>query len=187
MVKKKACIFISGQGSNLKNLILRSRAENFPIKVSLVISNNIKANGINYARKYKIPYIFINCQLKNYENKILFYLKKYKISFICLAGFMKIISNKIINSFENKIINIHPSLLPKFKGLNTFKRVLKNKERKTGCTVHYVNNKLDDGNIIVKKFFYLSPNDNENILKKKTQQLEYRAYPEAIIKVFRYC
>ena len=98
---------------------------------------------------------------------------------------MKIISNKIINIFEKKIVNIHPSLLPKFKGLNTFERILKNKEIKTGCTVHYVNDNLDDGEIIVKKSFYLSPNDNEKTLKQKTQLLEYKAYPEAIIKVFR--
>ena len=98
---------------------------------------------------------------------------------------MKIISKKIINAFNKKIINIHPSLLPKFKGLNTFSKVIKNKEKKTGCTVHYVNNKLDDGDIIVKKMFYLTAHENERTLKQKTQQLEYRAYPEAIIKIFR--
>ena len=185
MVKKKACIFISGQGSNLKNIISHSRYDNFPIKVSLVISNNKNANGINYAKKYKIPYLLINTNNKNYENKILLSLKKYKISFICLAGYMKIISKKIINTFNKKIINIHPSLLPKFKGLNTFSRVIKNREKKTGCTVHYVNNKLDDGEIIVKKMFYLTTHESERTLKQKTQLLEYRAYPEAIIKIFR--
>ena len=178
MVKKKTCIFISGQGSNLKNLIYHSRDKNFPIQISLVISNNKKANGINYAKRYKIPYIFIDTKIKNYENKILLNLKKYKISFICLAGYMKIISNKITNIFKKKIINIHPSLLPKFKGLNTFKRILKNKEKKTGCTVHYVYDKLDDGEIIVKKSFYLSSNDDEKTLKQKTQLLEYKAYPK---------
>ena len=187
MVKRRTCVFISGQGSNLKNLILYSRDNNFPIKISLIICNNKKANGINYAKKYKIPYIYVNSKIDNYENKILFNLKKYKISFICLAGYMKIVSNKIINKFEKKIINIHPSLLPKFKGLNTYARILKNKEKQTGCTVHYVNNKLDDGNLIVKKIFYLDTNDNEETLKHKTQLLEYRAYPEAIIKIFRSC
>ena len=98
---------------------------------------------------------------------------------------MKIISKKITNIFKKKIINIHPSLLPKFKGLNTFERILKNKEKKTGCTVHYVNDNLDDGQIIVKKSFYLNPNDDEKTLKQKTQLLEYKAYPEAIIKIFR--
>ena len=187
MVKRKTCIFISGKGSNLKNLIYHSRDKNFPIQISLVISNNKEANGVNYAKKYKIPYIFINTKIKNYENKILLNLRKYNISFICLAGYMKIVSNKIINSFKKKVINIHPSLLPKFKGLNTFERVLKSKEIKTGCTVHYVNNKLDDGDIIIRKFFYLNPKDNEKTLRQKTQLLEYKAYPEAIIKIFRNC
>ena len=185
MVKVRSCIFISGKGTNLKNIILRSRDENFPIKVSLIISNNKKAKGILYAKIFKIPYVLVDTKFKNYENNILINLKKYKISFICLAGYMKILPSKIVNNFKKKIINIHPSLLPKFKGLNTFERVLKNNEKKTGCSVHYVNNKLDDGNIIVKKNFYLASNDNEKTLKEKTQTLEYKAYPEAIIKIFR--
>ena len=185
MVKKNTCIFISGKGSNLKNLIARSRDNSFPIKISLVVSNNKDAYGLNYAKKFKIPYLFINTKIKNYENKVLIYLKKYKISFICLAGFMKIISNTLINSYQKKIINIHPSLLPKFKGLNTYSRMLKNKEKKAGCTVHYVNKKLDSGNLIVQKEFIVNRKDDEKILKIKTQKLEYLAFPEAIIKIFR--
>lgn len=185
MVKKKTCVFISGQGTNLKNLIFYSRNNNFPIKISLVICNNKKAYGINYAKKYRIPYIFINTKFQNYENKILLNLKKYKITFVCLAGFMKIISNKLIKNYQKKIINIHPSLLPRFKGLNTFSRILKNKEIKTGCTVHYVNQKLDSGNTIIQKSFFIKIGDNEDTLKKKTQKLEYKAFPEAIIKIFR--
>ena len=99
---------------------------------------------------------------------------------------MKIISSKIIRNYKKKIINIHPSLLPKFKGLNTFSRILKNKEVKTGCTVHYVDEKLDNGNVITQKFFYIKSGNNEYAIKEKTQQLEYRAFPEAIIKIFRY-
>ena len=185
MVKKNTCVFISGQGSNLKNLISSSRDSNFPIKISLVISNNKNAYGISYAKKYKIPYFFIDTKLRNYEKKILYNLKKYKISFICLAGYMKIISNNLIRHYQKKIVNIHPSLLPKFKGLNTFSRILKNKEIKAGCTVHFVNNKLDSGSSIVQKFFFINSYDNENTLKKKTQMLEYKAFPEAIIKIFR--
>ena len=185
MVKKRT-IFISGQGSNLKNIIRHSRDKSFPINVNLVISNNKNAYGLIYAKKYKIPYIFINTKSNNSNNKILFHLKKNSISFICLAGYMKIISNEIVRKYKKKIINIHPSLLPKFKGLNTFRRIMKSEEIKTGCTVHYVNNKLDDGNIISKKFFYLEPDDNESTLKQKTQKKESRAYPEAIIKIFRY-
>jgi len=187
MVKKKTCIFISGKGSNLKNLIYRSRDNKFPIKICLVISNNMNAKGIEYAKKFKIPYLFINTKIQNYENKILLCLKKYQISFICLAGYMKIISHKLIKKYQKKIINIHPSLLPKFKGLNTFSRMLKNKEIKAGCTVHYVNEKLDSGSTIIQKSFFINSNDNEFSLKKKTQDLEYKAFPEAIIKIFRNC
>ena len=186
MVKRNTCIFISGKGSNLKNLISHSRENNFPIKISLVICNNIKAYGINYAKKNKIPYIFVDTKNNNYEHKILLNLNKYNISFICLAGYMKIISSKIIRNYKKKIINIHPSLLPKFKGLNTFSRILKNKEVKTGCTVHYVDEKLDNGNVITQKFFYIKSGSNEYAIKEKTQELEYRAFPEAIIKIFRY-
>ena len=187
MVKRRTCVFISGRGSNLKNLINHSRDKSFPIKISLIICNNNKAEGIKYAKRYNIPLILVNTKNKNSENKILLQLKNYKISFICLAGYMKIISNKIIREFKNKIINIHPSLLPKFKGLNTFSRILKNKEIKTGCTVHFVNNKLDAGKIINKKNFFLAPNDDEITLKHKTQNLEHKAFPEAIISIFRNC
>ena len=185
MVKKKTCVFISGKGSNLKNLISHSRDNNFPIKISLILCDNRNANGIKYAKKYNIPYFFINTKIKNYENKILINLKNYKINFICLAGYMKIISNKIIKNFKKKIINIHPSILPKYKGLNTYARMLKNKEVKAGCTVHYVNEKLDNGKIIIKKMFYISSEDDERLLKQKTQRLEYKAFPEAIVNIFR--
>ena len=185
MVKKKTCIFISGSGTNLKNLILRSRDNTFPINISLIITDNREAYGIKYAKKYKIPFLFINTKQRNFENDILFNLKKYEISFICLAGYMKIISNSLIQKYKNKIINIHPSLLPKFKGLNTFEKILKKRERKTGCTVHYVTERLDDGNIILKKFFYINKNDNIGSLKEKTQRLEYSAFSEAIIRIMR--
>ena len=185
MVKKNTCVFISGRGTNLKNLIFHSRDSSFPIKISLVITNKREAFVIKFAKKFKIPYIFIDTKFKNYENKILLNLKKYKISFICLAGFMKIISKNIINKYQGKIINIHPSLLPKFKGLNTFSRMLKNKEKKAGCTVHFVSAKLDSGNVIIQKNFNISDKDNEITLRNKTQKLEYRAFPEAIIRIFR--
>ena len=185
MVKKNACVFISGTGSNLKNLILRSRDNNFPIKIKLIITNNKDANGITHAKKNSIPYAVINTKHRHHESQILEILKKNRISFICLAGYMRIISNNFIKKFGKKIINIHPSLLPKFKGLDTFKRALINKEKKTGCTVHYVNEKLDSGHIIAQRSFYIDPKDNENILKQKTQILEYKLFPEAIIKIFR--
>jgi phosphoribosylglycinamide formyltransferase 1 len=185
MVKKNTCVFISGRGSNLRNLILRSRDSTFPIDIKLVVTNNRNADGISYAKKNSIPYIIINTKLNNHEIKLLQILKKNKISLICLAGYMKVISRGFIEKFGKKIINIHPSLLPKFKGLNTFARVLKYKEKKTGCTVHYVNEKLDGGSIIAQKSFFINPEDCQETLKQKTQKLEYKVFPEAIINIFR--
>ena len=130
-------------------------------------------------------FLLIDTKSRNYENKLLEYLKKYKISLICLAGYMKILSKKFLRNYGKKVINIHPSLLPKFKGLNTFSKVLKNKEKKTGCTVHYVDEKLDNGKIISQRSFYINSKDNEEILKNKTQKLEYLIFPESIIKIFR--
>ncbi len=186
MVKKNACIFISGFGSNLKSLIHKSRDPVFPIKIKLIISNNANAVGILHAKKNSISYLIINTKKRNYENLIFKEIKKNKISIICLAGYMKIIPKKFIDRVNKKIINIHPSLLPKFKGLNTFERVLKKSEKKTGCTVHFVNSKLDSGKTIVQKSFYINQDDNLKTLKEKTQKLEHLAYPEAIIKIFRY-
>ena len=185
MVKKNACIFISGKGSNLKNLIGRSRDYNFPISIKLVVSDKKEASGILYAKKNSIPFLIINTKSRNYENILLKYLRKYKISLICLAGYMKILSKKFLRNYGKKIINIHPSLLPKFKGLNTFSKILKNKEKKTGCTVHYVDEKLDNGKIISQKSFFIDTKDDEEKLKKKTQKLEYLVFPESIIKIFQ--
>ena len=116
MVKRKTCVFISGQGSNLKNIILRSRDNNFPIKVSLIICNNKKAKGIYYAKKFQIPFIFIDTNKKTYETKILYNLKKYKISFICLAGYMKIISGKLIKNYQKKLLIFTPLYFQNLKG-----------------------------------------------------------------------
>jgi len=186
MVKKNACVFISGYGSNLSSLIHNSRNHSFPINISLVICNNANAKGILHAKKNSIPYLIINTKKRNFENTLLKEMKKYKISLICLAGYMKIISKKFIKNYGKKIINIHPSLLPKFKGLNTFERVLKNSEKKTGCTVHFVNEKLDNGKTIIQKSFFINKNDGVKILKEKTQKLEHKAFSEAIIKMYRY-
>ena len=152
MVKINACVFISGRGSNLKSIIQSSRNYNFPIKISLIISNNSKAFGAKYAKKYSIPFKFYDSKnIRLFERNCLIELKKRKIKFLCLAGFMKILSKNFIKNFGYKIVNIHPSLLPKFKGLNTHMRALKSNERFTGCTVHYVSPKLDAGQIILQK------------------------------------
>ena len=187
MVNKiKACVFISGNGSNLKSIIKNSRDYNFPIKIELIISNNIKANGLKIAKKYSIPYKYFSTKNKKlFERNSLFEIKKRNIKFLCLAGFMKLLSNDFIKSFHHKIINIHPSLLPKYKGLDTHERVLKNKEKYSGCTVHYVTSELDSGKIILQKRIRIGKNETAHSLKLKILKQEHVLYPKSIISVFK--
>ncbi len=182
--KIRTAVFISGRGSNLKNLIRFSKTERSPISINLVLSNK-KAIGLKYATQHKIEKQIINFKNKKIaENKILVNLKKKNIEFICLAGFMKILSKNFIKKFKKKIINIHPSYLPKYKGLNTSKRALKNKEKFSGCTVHYVSSRLDSGKIILQKKTSISENETENSLNKKIIKQEHKLYPAAILKIF---
>ena len=183
--KISAAVFISGRGSNLKNLINFSYKKKSPIVIDFVFTNNIKAYGLRYAYEKKIKvYYFKNKKFSISETKILKILKKKKIMLICLAGFMKILSNNFIKKFNGKIINIHPSLLPQYKGLKTHQRVLKNKENYTGCTVHFVNSKLDSGKIILQKKVKIYKNDKEKNLEKRVLREEHKLYPKAIIKIF---
>ena len=183
--KISAAVFISGRGSNLKNLINFSYKKKSPIVIDFVFTNNIKAFGLRYAYEKKIKvYYFKNKNFSISETKILKILKKKKIMLICLAGFMKILSNNFIKKFNGKIINIHPSLLPQYKGLKTHQRVLKNKENYTGCTVHFVNSKLDSGKIILQKKVKIYKNDKEKNLEKRVLREEHKLYPKAIIKIF---
>jgi len=185
MVKKKACVFISGTGTNLNALLKSSREYNFPINIDFVVSSSKKAKGIKLAKLYKIPFCVLNLNKVMNLEFVLKELQKRNISLICLAGYMKILNKKFIDRFKKRIINIHPSLLPKYKGLNTFQRALKNNEKLTGCTVHYVNNKLDSGKIILKKKVVIKKNDDEQTIRTKVQAREYRAYSESIINIFR--
>ena len=183
--KLKTAVFISGTGSNFKNLIKFSKIKKTPISINLVISNVYNAKGLKYADQFNIKKKIFNFKkIKNTEKKILTLLQKEKIGFICLAGFMKILSKDFIKKFGGKIINIHPSLLPKYKGLNTHRRTIINKEKFTGCTVHCVSEKLDSGKIIMQKKIKVSANDNEFTLAKKVLKLEHRLYPAAIMKIF---
>ena len=183
--KNKIAVFISGTGSNLKNLIKFSFKKNSPISINLIISNKRNANGLKYANQQKIEKKIINfIRPKESEKKIINLLAKKKITFICLAGFMKILSNNFLKRFNGKVTNIHPSLLPKYKGLDTHKRVLKNNEKFSGCTVHYVTAKLDSGKIILQKKIKIGKTDKENTLRKKILREEHKLYPRAIKKIF---
>lgn len=182
--KIKIAVFISGKGSNFRNLIIHSLKKNSKFKISLVISNRSKAKGLDYAKKYKINKKVIDyLNNKNAEKTILNELTKRKIDLICLAGFMKILTNNFIKSFNGKIINIHPSLLPKYKGLNTHQRAIDNNEKFSGCTVHYVNSKLDSGKIILQKKVKIFNTDNSEKLAKRILKQEHLLYPRALKKI----
>ena len=181
----RTAVFISGTGSNLKTLIKFSKSKKSPISINFIISNNPKAKGLNYAKTFKIKKKVLNFKNKKLsENNLVLILKKNKIEMICLAGFMKILSKNFIKKFKGKILNIHPSLLPKYKGLNTHERALNNKEKYSGCTVHYVNSRLDSGKIILKKKVKISKNETTSSLAKKILNQEHKLYPKAILKVF---
>ena len=182
--KINCAIFISGRGSNLKSIFKYSKKKFSKINIKLVISNKRNIPGIIFAKKNKINSKIVNYQnIKSAENKILNLLKKNKIEFIFLAGFMKILSNFFIKKFGNKIINIHPSLLPKYKGLNTHERVIQNNEKFSGCTVHYVNDKLDSGKIILQKKIKILKDDTPKSLAERILNEENKLYPKAINKI----
>ena len=183
--KIKAAVFISGAGTNLESLIKFSKKKRSPFIVQLIISNNLRSKGLRFAKIFGIKKrIFKFKKKKLDEKKILKILKFEKINLICLAGFMKILSKSFIKNFKGKILNIHPSLLPKYKGLNTHKRVLLNKEKYTGCTVHFVSPNLDSGKIIMQKKIKVKKKDTPEKLGKRVLIEEHKLYPKAILKIF---
>ena len=182
--KIKTAVFISGTGTNLKSLIKFSKKRKSPITIDMIVSNNHKSKGLRYAKTFKIKkkiYNFRNRTLT--EKKIILNLKKNKIGLICLAGFMVILSKSFIKKFDGKILNIHPSLLPKYKGLNTHQRVLQKNEKYSGCTVHFVSSKLDSGKIILQKKIRIKKKETVKSLSKKILSQEHKLYPKAILKI----
>ena len=183
--KIRTAVFISGTGSNLENLIKFSLKKISPIEIILIVSNNTKAKGLKFSKLYKIKKKVYNYDKKKIsEKRILKDLKSNDIKLICLAGFMKILSKDFIRNFKVKILNIHPSLLPKYKGLNTHNRAIQNKEKYSGCTVHLVNSQLDSGKIILQKKVKLSKKETPSSLQKKILKHEHILYPRAISKIF---
>ena len=181
--KVKTAVFISGTGSNLKSLIKFSKVKNSPIIISMIISNNAKSKGLNYGKMYKIKKKVFDFKNTLSENKVINELEKNKINLICLAGFMKILSKNFIKNFNGKIINIHPSLLPKYKGLNTHEKAIKNKDKYSGCTVHFVSSRLDSGKIINQKKVRIIKSETPKTLAKKILIQEHKLYPKAITKI----
>ncbi|MDC0924731.1 phosphoribosylglycinamide formyltransferase [Candidatus Pelagibacter sp.] len=182
--KIKTAVFISGTGSNLKSLIKFSKLKKSPIIIEMIISNNAKSKGLQYAKIYKIKKKVFNFKNNSSEKKVIDELKNNNITLICLAGFMKILSKNFIKSFKGQILNIHPSILPKYKGLNTHEKAIENKDKYSGCTVHFVNSKLDSGKIINQKKVKINKFDTPKKLAKKILIQEHKLYPAAIMKIF---
>ena len=183
--KIKTAVFISGKGSNLENLIKFSKKKFSPISINLIISNTNYAKGLKYSKKYNIQKKIISFKNKKLSEKYIFkILLKKNINLICLAGFMKILSRNFIKKFEGKIINIHPSLLPKYKGLNTHKKAIENNDKYAGCSVHFVTAKIDSGKIIMQKKVKIRKNDTVDLLSKKVLKKEHLLYPAAIKKIY---
>ena len=176
----KVVVLISGRGSNLKAIIDKCSKKNVPAKVIAIISNNSTASGLKLNGKFKK--IIINNKLSKtkFENELQTNLKKLKPDLICLAGFMKILSSFIIKKWKNKIINVHPSLLPSFKGLNTHERVLNAGVKKSGCTIHFVDESLDGGPIIAQASTMIKKKMTHKELSKKILKMEHKIYPEVV-------
>ena len=175
--KINTSVFISGRGTNLRNLIKFSKKKSSPIKINIVISNNKKAYGLRYAKKNGIKFKIIDFSKKREINNLLNVLNFNNIRLICLAGFLKILSEEFIKSFKGKIINIHPSLLPKYPGLDTHEKAISNNDEFHGATVHYVNEKMDDGPIILQGLFKLHNENDIDKIKNLVHKVEHIIFP----------
>ncbi|MFQ3361431.1 MAG: phosphoribosylglycinamide formyltransferase [Alphaproteobacteria bacterium] len=183
--KANVAILISGRGSNMEALIRASKDPRYPAKIALVISNKNNAAGIEIAKKYKIKTAIILKEQYNsridYDRALSSNLLNENIEYICAAGFMRILSEEFIDQWWNKIINIHPSLLPSYKGLNTHQRVLDDRTKVTGCSVHIVRKELDNGPIIIQAAVPVEENDTEEILSKRVLKMEHKIYPYSLM------
>jgi len=178
-------VLISGSGSNLQSII--DKADDIGVNIECVISNKADAFGLERAKKADIPTKFIDHtkfkSREDFDQMLINHINIINPKLVVLAGFMRILSAKFIDAFANKIINIHPALLPKFKGLNTHQRAIDAGEEFAGATVHFVTNALDSGKVILQKSIAIKANDDAKSLAKKVLKQEHILYPEAIKKI----
>jgi len=176
----RIAIFISGNGSNMLNIIEACKNNILESEVLVVVADNDKAGGINFAKQKKIDTFVIKKSsfetIEDFDNELLKLLNISGINLVCLAGYMSILSHNFLKKWKYKIINIHPSLLPKYKGLNTHKRVIQNNEVFSGCTVHYVDKDIDSGQIIDQKKVRILQSDDKLTLQKKILKEEHKLY-----------
>ncbi len=180
----KIGVLVSGRGTNLQAIIDQISCGHIPAKIEIILSNKKDAPALDRGKSHGIKSIFVNP--KNFNSKsdfdlaLVAELKKHKVDLICLAGYMKILGKEFIQSFPNKIINIHPSLLPAFPGLNVQQKAIDYGVKFSGCTVHYVNEEVDSGPIILQAVVPVLDNDNEESLANRILEQEHKIYPEAI-------
>ena len=189
---KRVAIFISGSGSNMVELVVAMQSGLIDAIPAIVISNSKTAAGIQKAHELHVTSIIISNELFNgdhisFETAIHNVLIQHKIDIICLAGFMRILTHSFINKWNNKILNIHPSLLPKYKGLQTHQRALDAGDSHGGCSVHIVTNELDDGPVLGQKAVAILPNDTSEDLSARVLIEEHHLYPEVLAKFIKYC
>jgi phosphoribosylglycinamide formyltransferase-1 len=184
MAKRRVAILISGRGSNMAALIEAARAPDYPAEIVLVISNEPDAAGLNFASSRYVPTAIVNH--RDFASRDAFAdvldakLREVKTEIICLAGFMRLLATPFVERWRGKMINIHPSLLPAFKGLDTHARALEAGVSKHGCTVHFVESALDSGPIILQAEVPVLPDDDEPKLAARVLNEEHRIYPEAL-------
>ena len=192
MLKKvKVAILISGRGSNMQKLIEACEDQNFPAEIVVVGSNNQNALGLEYAKSKSIKtFILDHKNFSNYQNSREEFDKalhqeilKHNVEIICLAGFMRLLSKWFVDKWHNKIINIHPSLLPDFKGANAVEDALKAGAKISGCTTHFVSLEMDAGPIIMQSQVLIDKNDDKDILSQKILAKEHEIYPLTLKKV----
>ena len=180
----KLAVLVSGRGSNLQAIIDSIDREELDAHLSIVISNTKDAIALKRAEKHEIKTIFIDpsnySSSKEYDKALVLKLKEFSIDLICLAGYMRILGEEIIQTFEKKIINIHPSLLPAFPGLNAQKQAINHGVKFSGCTVHFVDSGVDSGPIILQTVVPVYDNDDEKSLSKRILEQEHYLYPKAI-------
>ena len=185
-MKLSVGILISGSGSNMVQLV-KSMDEEHPAFASVVISNNSDAPGLKKAQDLGVPTEiidpdFIKKKGSHFETELIKILKYYDVEIICLAGFMKILSKKFIDNFKYRILNIHPSLLPKYKGLNTHAKALESNDPIAGCTVHLVTPELDGGPVLAKTEVEIQKNETVESLASKVLIEEHKLYPKVLLK-----
>jgi len=184
MKKMRVAVLISGRGSNMEALIGACRDKKFPAEIVLVVSNRPKAKGLDVARKAGIRTEVVDHKAFDtrdaFEDTVHEILKEARIELICLAGFMRVLNPSFVNRWRDRILNIHPSLLPTFKGLHTHERALEAGVRFTGCTVHFVRPEMDDGPIVVQAAVPVTADDTPDTLADKVLKFEHIIYPEAL-------